>query len=133
MGRESKANPRSTQYNGQNPTPPMPEVAVGGDVTWQVEPSKAFLAQLAEMKAAGIDGPVTCREQDRDVVLYARAAWGVPIHTLREVQWSTHAMHELSRMPLVEFKKIHKGNFTREGKAVAAATIIIPDEPIIEG
>lgn len=130
---DSRSNPRSTQYRGEHPAPPMPEVIPGGDVTWLVEPNKAFLAQLAEMKEAGIDGPVTCREQDRDVVLYARAAWGVPIRTLQEIHWSHHAMHEIARMPLVEFKKAHKANFIAAKRTAAAETIVIPDEtPIID-
>jgi len=133
MGKESRNNPRSTQYKGEHPAPPMPEVMAGGDVAWVVEPNKAFLVQLKEMKEAGIEGPVTIREQDRDVVLYARAAWGVPMRTLNEIHWSQHPMHELARMPLIDFKKVHKANFMREGRTAAADTIVIPAEtPIID-
>ncbi len=115
---ESRGNKNSTQYRG-----PLPDVVPGADIQWIVEPSKAFIAQMEEMKAAGIEGPVVCGEEDREVVLYVRAAWGVPIQTLREIKWSHVPMAELARMPLPEFRRRHAANFIAAGQDHIASSV----------
>lgn len=120
---DARNNPRSPQYTG-----PLPDVIQGADINWVVEPNAAFLARAKELRDAGVEGPLACEEHERDVVLYARAAWIVPMRTTQQYPTSHLAMAELARMPLIDFKKRHKGNFEKAGMQAAADTIVIPDE-----
>lgn len=120
---DASHNPRSQQYTG-----PMPDVIPGADVTWIVEPNKAFLGHAKELRESGIEGPLACEESERDVVLYARAAWIVPMRTTTQFPTSNIAMVELARMPLIAFKRQHRANFEKSGLQAAADTIVLPEE-----
>lgn len=121
---DHKLNPGATGYQGA-----LPAMIPGGEVSWLVVPSKAFEEQIRQMREAGVEGPITCREKDRDVVLVALAQWTVPLRTVPQSQWpmSQVPMGELGRMPLIEFKQRHKDNFEKSGMKHCADSIVIND------
>ncbi len=124
---ESRMNPNSDQYRGE-----LPDVMPSGELTWIVAPTAAFLEQVKELRAAGVEGPMRCEEKDQDAVLVPVAVWTVPLKTSQNWPQSKLQMGELARMPLLEFKKLHKANFVRSGMHAAANTIPVEDEKKIE-
>ena len=120
---QSRSNPNSPQYRG-----PAPRAILGADIRTIFEPNAAMKAHVAEMKAAGIEGPIQLQEKDMDAVVYVMSTWGVPLQVVQETQNSTMAFVELGRMPMVEFKKRHKDNFEKAGMKTAADTITLQEE-----
>lgn len=127
MSNEARRNPNSTQYAGE-----LPDVALGARVALRVVPSLAFIKHVTELREAGVDGPVTMKDSDKDVVSVIIGQWAVPTRLTQQWPQSELPMAELSRMPLTEFKRLHKENFTANGMAAQANTITIEDEKKIE-
>lgn len=127
MAGEATRNLGSNQYRGD-----LPDVFPSGNLTWVIGPNAAFIDSIKEMRAAGVEDPIACPEQDQDAVLVARATWTIPLRSTNEWPQSHVIMGEVARMPLIEFKKRHKAQFEAHGHAGLAASIVIPDEKKIE-
>lgn len=126
---DARNNPRSPQYNG-----PLPDVIPGCGMEWVVVPTEEWLKQAQALKEAGVEGPYRLHDKDRVVVIKVITQWTVPMRSVDQRGWPTSsvAVYEFPvRIPLTEFKKLHKANFAQADLKFAADSIAIAEEPLI--